>query len=216
MRRTIGSARGDARGEAPCMKITLISPFPGGEGGWGMGERKQAKGKVSRRPTGQATLWAPPTPAAPGDLPDKPPIGHLQRRFNPCRFRLGRGDARGEAPCMKITLISPFPGGEGGWGMGERKQAKGKVSRRPTGQATLWAPPTPADPTTCRANLPPSTTVAGIASAAGARHPPRTTAAGIAGKQKGAPRGTCVPRGAPRAKKPGTCRITCSAFSLPA
>ena len=36
-----------------------------------------------------------------------------------------------------------------------------------------------------------------------ANHPLGTTAAGIAGKQKGAPRGTCVPRGAPRAKKPG-------------
>ena len=70
--------------------------------------------------------------------------------------------------------------------MGERKQAKGKVSRRQRKYATPWAPPTPAAPATCRA-----------------RHPLGTTAAGIAGKQKGAPRGTQVPRGAPRAKKPG-------------
>ena len=293
MRRTIGSARGDERGEAPCMKITLIPPpSPEGKGGGGMGERNKAKGKVGRRQRRQTTLWATANARRPGDLPDKPPIGHLQRRFSPCRLRLGRGDARGFAPCMKITLISPFPGGEersasAGGGMGAAKQAKGRVSRRPAGQATLWAPPTPAAPATCQANLPPGTTVAGIASAAGVQPPgtclagtisavggsaqgcrgrsprrnklwdspfpggeersasagrgmgernkakgkvgrrqrrqatlwapptpaapatcrtnlpPGTTAAGIAGKQKGAPRGTQVPRGAPRAKKPG-------------
>ena len=156
-----------------------------------MGERNKAKGKVGRRQRRQTTLWATANARRPGDLPDKPPIGHLQRRFSPCRLRLGRGDARGEAPCMKITLISPFPGGEersasAGGGMGERNKAKGKVGRRPTGQTTLWAPPTPAAPATCRTN-----------------YPSGTTAGGIAGKQKGAPRGTCVPRGAPRAKKPG-------------
>ena len=70
--------------------------------------------------------------------------------------------------------------------MGERNKAKGKVGRRQRRQTTLWAPPTPAAPATNRA-----------------RHPLGTTAAGIAGKQKGAPRGTQVPRGAPRAKKPG-------------
>ena len=208
MRRTIGSARGDARGEAPCMKITLISPFPPGRGAGGWGKEIKPKARLA------------------GDQPGKPPFGHLQRRFSPCRFRLGRGDARGEAPCMKITLISPFPGGEersasAGGGMGKRKQAKGKVGRRPTGQATLWAPPTPPDPATCRASHPLGTAntrrprrPAGQATpwapptpAAPATcrtsHPSGTTAAGIAGKQKGAPRGTQVPRGAPRAKKPG-------------
>ena len=70
--------------------------------------------------------------------------------------------------------------------MGAAKQAKGGVGGRQRKYAT-----------------PLGTTAAGIASAAGARHPSGTTAAGIADKQKGAPRGTQVPRGAPRAKKPG-------------
>ena len=110
---------------------------------------------------------------------------------------------RGRSPRRNKLWGSPLPAGKGGRGMGERKQAKGKVSRRPTGQATLWAPPTPADPATCRTSHPLGTTVAGIASAAGANHPLGTAAAGIDGKQKGAPRGTQVPHGAPRAKKPG-------------
>ena len=35
-----GSAPGDARGEAPCIRKLKISPFPVGEGGWGDGGRK--------------------------------------------------------------------------------------------------------------------------------------------------------------------------------
>ena len=35
LRRTIGSAPGDARGEAPCIRKLKISPFPAGEGGRG-------------------------------------------------------------------------------------------------------------------------------------------------------------------------------------
>ena len=140
-----GSVQG-CRGRSPRRNKLWDSPFPGGEersasAGGGMGAAKQAKGGVGRRPAGQATLWAPPTPAAPatcrashplgaanthrpGDLPDKPPIGHPQRRFSPCRFRLGHGDARGEAPCMKITLISPFPPGRGSGGWGQQSKLK--------------------------------------------------------------------------------------------
>ena len=44
------------------------------------------------------------------------PCGHLLGRLCKCRKRSNAGDARGAAPCMKITLISPFPGGEGGRG----------------------------------------------------------------------------------------------------
>ena len=136
MRRTIGSARGDARGEAPCMKITLISPFPPGRGDGGDGGSK-----ASQRQGWQATNRAShPLGTAnarrSGDLPDKPPAGHLQRRFSPCRFRLGRGDARGEAPCMKITLISPLP--RRGRALCERGRGDGekKASQRQGWQAT--------------------------------------------------------------------------------
>ena len=79
------------------------------------------------------------------------PSGYLPRRFSPCRFRLRRGDARGEAPCIRKLKISPFPlgralcergQGDGGRGVypspsvkGAEKQAKGRVGRRPRGQA---------------------------------------------------------------------------------
>ena len=74
-----------------------------------------------------------------------PPPGYLPRRFSPCRFRLRRGDARGEAPCIR-KLKSPLPAGKsalraraGGWGQGSlsfpfgkggRSKAKGRVGRR--------------------------------------------------------------------------------------
>ena len=35
--------------------------------------------------------------------------GHLLGRLCKCRRRSNAGDARGEAPCMKITLIPPLP-----------------------------------------------------------------------------------------------------------
>ena len=114
-----------------------------------MGATKQTKGRVGRRPK-------PPSPPADttvarlaGDQPDKPPNGHLHRRFSPCCFRLGRGDARGEAPCIRKLKISPFPGGEersasAGGGIGGRKYTKGRVGRRPK------PPSPPADTTAAR------------------------------------------------------------------
>ena len=78
---------------------------------------------------------------------------------------------RGRSPRRNKLWDSPFPGGEersasAGRGMGERNKAKGKVGRRPAGQATLWAPPTPAAPATCRASHPSGTCNAGSARAA--------------------------------------------------
>ena len=77
------------------------------------------------------------------------PSGYLPRRFSPCRFRLRRGDARGEAPCIRKLKISPFPGGEersasAGRGDGGRIKAKGRGGRRQARQAT------PADSGTAR------------------------------------------------------------------
>ena len=67
-----GSALGDARGEAPCIRKQKISPFPGGEersasAGGGMGAAKQAKGTVGRQQTRQVPRRArgsPPFPCA--------------------------------------------------------------------------------------------------------------------------------------------------------
>ena len=124
-------------------------PLPAGKGGGGMGERKQAKGKVSRRSTGQTTLWAPPTPAAPGDLPDKPPIGHLLGRDYKCRRRFSAG-VPGAKPPAKLTYGLPLPAGKGAGGMGERKQAKGRVGGRQSGHAPRRVSLTPAAPATPR------------------------------------------------------------------
>ena len=105
--------RGDARGGAPCIRKPKVSPFPGGEGGWGDGGSKVSlrqgqggdkegkppppcghhSGTVSRQPTGQA------------------PVGYLFRRVSPCCLRLSPGDARGEAPCIRKPKVSPFPPG---------------------------------------------------------------------------------------------------------
>ena len=139
------------RGRSPRRNKLLVTPFPGGEGGGGIGARKKTKGKVSRRQSGQATPTDSGTARSAGDQPGKPHNGHLHRRFSPCRLRLRREDARGEAPCIRKPKISPFPGGEGGWGDRGKKENKrqgqpatkqashpngfrnGKVSRRPAG-----------------------------------------------------------------------------------
>ena len=56
---TSGSALGDARGGAPCIRKQKISPFPGWEersasAGGGMGATKQAKGRAGGRQGRQA------------------------------------------------------------------------------------------------------------------------------------------------------------------
>ena len=167
-----------------------------------MGERKQAKGKVGRRPTGQTTPWAPPTPADPATCRASHPLGtaNTRRPRRPAGQATHRAPAtqvqpvplsarargcKGRSPLHENNLNIPLPRrgrGAGGWGKESKPKARlagdqpGKPPlghrqrppiRRPAGQATLWAPPTPAAPATCRANLPPGTTVAGIASAAG-------------------------------------------------
>ena len=57
----------------------------------------------------------------------QPPAGFMFEKVCKCRRRLNAGDARGGAPCMKITLVTPFPAGEerstsaGGGGRGGRE-----------------------------------------------------------------------------------------------
>ena len=126
MRRTIGSARGDARGEAPCMKITLISPFPPGRGAGGWGQQSKLKAGLAgdqpgkppfghrqrppiRRPAGQATLWAPATQVQP--VP-------LSARARGCK---------GRSPLHENNLNIPLPRrgrGAGGWGKEIKPKAR--------------------------------------------------------------------------------------------
>ena len=66
-----------------------------------------------------------------------PPQGHLYGRGIQCRKRSNAGDARGEAPCIRKLKVSPFPGGEGGWGDG----GKIKTKVRGGGRQERQAPP---------------------------------------------------------------------------
>ena len=74
------------KGRSPLHEITLVSPFPAGEGGRGdRGQKNKLKVRVGRRAQErqaprQGVWFATPAPVPPG--------------FSP-------GDARGEAPCMK-------------------------------------------------------------------------------------------------------------------
>ena len=93
---------------------------------------------------------------------------------------------RGRSPRRNKLWDSPFPPGRGAGGWGKEIKPKARL-----------AGDQPGKPPFGHRQHPPPRRPAGHATPSG------TTAAGIAGKQKGAPRGTCVPRGAPRAKKPG-------------
>ena len=110
-------ALGDARGEAPCIRKQKISPFPPGRG---QGDRGQ-EGKLKARLAGSKQ--------------GKPPAGRVVRPHFPVPRGFSRGDARGEAPCIRKQKISPFPGGEGSWGMGAKKKTKGRVGKRQRRQA---------------------------------------------------------------------------------
>ena len=91
---------GDARGEAPCNKITKISPFPLGRG-LGDGGRK-----ASKRQGRQATKTVSPPPGArtarlSGDQPGKPPAGcHSGRTSRHRKRRTPQG-------CRRTTLKTP-------------------------------------------------------------------------------------------------------------
>ena len=101
------------KGQSPLHKKTKNPPFPGGEGGWGDGAEKQAKGRFGRRQGMHAPRRALAPQAQPMPLPAQP-----------------RG-CKGRSPLHKKTKNSPFPRGEGGGGgMGATRQAKGKVSQR--------------------------------------------------------------------------------------
>ena len=152
MRRTIGSARGDARGEAPCMKRTLIPPLPAGKGDGGMGERKQAKGKVGRRQRRQATPSGTTAAGIASAAGVQPPgtctagtISAVGGSVQGCR---------GRSPRRNKLWDSPFPPGRGAGGWGKEIKPKARLAGDKEGTPPLWTLPTPADPATCRANHP--------------------------------------------------------------
>ena len=112
-------APGDARGEAPCIKITLVSPFPTGEGGWGIGGKK-ANQRQGRQATNRASLTPgqrrqgesiPPCPPPPParDTPSPPP-GFSQIQFEESSGGFGGlfQESPGVSPYLRIP-VSSYP-----------------------------------------------------------------------------------------------------------
>ena len=105
------------KGRSPLHKKTKNLPRPAGKGVGGMGERKQAKGRIDRR----------------------------QRRHPPCGCRIGRVDRRqrrqaplrvpGRQGQQETNRANPPTG-----------HHNGRVSRRPSPCAPPQAPLTPAEP----------------------------------------------------------------------
>ena len=111
------SPRG-CKGRSPLHKKTKNLPLPRrgrGLGGWGQESKLKARLAGSKQ--------------------GKPPAGRVVRPHFPVPRGFSRGDARGEAPCIRKQKISPFPGGEGSWGMGAKKKTKGRVGKRQRRQA---------------------------------------------------------------------------------
>ena len=110
-------------GAKPPAKYTLGRPLPRrgrGLGGWG----QESKLKAGRQATSKAShppgAWFVPLPQCrPGSAP-----GHLHGMVCTCRPGSARG-CKGRSHLHKITLVSPFPGGEGGWG--DRAESKLKA-----------------------------------------------------------------------------------------
>ena len=123
-----GFRRGDARGEAPCIRKLKIPPSRR-EGGRGDGGKK-----VSQRQGRQATKTAVPPRRVPvrQGYPTTtslhPPPGSCNAGLTSAARVQPRG-CKGRSPLHKITLSPPFPTGEGGWG-----------DRGQTNKLKAWAP----------------------------------------------------------------------------
>ena len=130
------------RGRSPPAKLTFNLPLPAGKGGGGMGQAGKEKAGLA------------------GEKKDMPSAGYLLRGVSPCRFRLRCGDARGEAPCIRKQKISPFPGGEGGWGDRGQKGRERLGGRRQISQAPLRLPERQGRQATKKASPPANTAAA--------------------------------------------------------
>ena len=130
-----------------------------GSGGWGeesklkaglAGEEKGKppcgcrKGRGGRRQRGQAPRRAPQRQGQQATNRDKPPLGAWFAPFPSAAWVQPRG-CKGRSPLHEKTLVSPFPTGEGGRGIGGRKvnQRQGRQARKkaspPAGAGTAGA-----------------------------------------------------------------------------
>ena len=122
------------RGRSPRQNKLIVSPFPGGEGGRGNG------GQKSKLKAG-----------ATGNQEGKPPPGAWFAPF-PSAARVQARGCKGRSPLHKITLVSPFPGGEGGRGGWGQKKGEGRGGRRQARQAPLQISEWHGHPATIRAS----------------------------------------------------------------
>ena len=103
------------KGRSPLHEITLVSPFPPGRGSGGWGQKSKLKGGLAGNQPGTP-------PAGHRDAPLTPPCkGHAPRRArgsppSPVPRPAQPRGCKGRSPLHKITLVSPFPTGEGGRG----------------------------------------------------------------------------------------------------
>ena len=108
------------KGQSPLHKKTKNLPLPAGKGVGGMGERKQAKGRVDRRQRGQAPRRVPQRQGKPTTSPPLcAPAGTANaRRASAARVQVA--GMQGAKPlAYKKTKNLPLPRrgrGAGGWG----------------------------------------------------------------------------------------------------
>ena len=138
-------------GAKPPAKKTYSLPLPRrgrGLGGWGQKSKLKAGlagDKQGKPPAGRVVR--PPSPVPPG-FGRRAPV--WQGLYVPQAVQC-RG-AGGGSPRQNKLIVSPFPGGEGGGGMGAEKQTKGRADRQPRRQAPLQIPEWHGQPATKKAS----------------------------------------------------------------
>ena len=151
--------------KATCIRKLKVSPFPGGEGGWGDG----GKIKTKVRGGGRQERQAPPVDSgmarSAGDQPGKPPAGYRQTQVEPVPRPIYPRGCKGRSPLHKKNQNLPLPAGKGVGGMGAKGKAKGRGGRRQRGQAPRRVPPTPAEPARLGQAPPPGTKYASCSGA---------------------------------------------------
>ena len=75
LRRTMGSAPGDARGGAPCIRKLKISPFPPGRGAGGWGQKSKLKAGLAGDQKGKPPQQIPERQRQPATCRASPPTG---------------------------------------------------------------------------------------------------------------------------------------------
>ena len=103
-----------------------------------MGAKSKLKSGAAGDKKGKPPLWIPGWHGQPATSRASPPPGTAKRRSSQCRVPSSPGDARGEAPCIRKTKISPFPLGRGSGGWGQKSKLKagaagGKEGKPPAG-----------------------------------------------------------------------------------